>query len=50
MKISNMIIRLFWQDNHNENESHNWCITNNDYNLKENNKKCLYGSLSAIYT
>ena len=50
MKSSNMIIRLFLQYNNIEKESDKWLNTNNYYKLEENNKICLYGYLSVIYT
>jgi len=47
-KFSNMVIQLFAQYNHIEKESHYWRNPSNDYKLEENNKICIYCSLSAI--
>ena len=49
-KNSNMLIRHFLQYNHTEKESNYWNNFCNYYMLEENNKICLYGGLSAIYT
>jgi len=49
-KILNMYIWLLLQYNNIEKESNYWDNYRNYYMLEENNKICLYGGLSAIYT
>ena len=49
-KYSNMLIRLLLQYKHNEEERNYWLNAHNCRRLEENNRICIYGCLSAIYT